>query len=1256
MTIDAMHHDRVRSLLGMVPMSDMRNAVASTSGRSSGTAGTISEVAAMQARLIARSLQASYNASMRQRDARGRFMAGPNGGATANVIALESRRANQAQVRQVEILEDMRKQGKAQIEVLNDILKEQIKTGKLLAKHVSSSVTSTVTGVLGKLFGKLWGGLSKLGGGAIGLLGMGAGAVGTMGRAAIARLMGAGRGVIGSIPALPSSVARAGSAVMRGMGAMAATLSTFLASSAGSMLAKFGPKLMAGARFLPGIGALITGLAAAYQGLSGWNRAAELLGRDLDPKEWRGRIAGAVGGIIGSIPFFDEQKVAKWVDDALGSAGGIMTKAKDKFMEFIQAPVDALFQLGGAVKTYVAEGLESARAKVSEFISGDFANIAISIRDWMGGVVSRITEGFKSFFSSINPFKGWFGGDSNDVAPAPALSKLRGPGSLPQMNEVAAAASSSGVSGATTFLSPATLSRSHAGAYDAVESGAEDGTYRGLKRFFGEGRSSMNRTPELADPFAAGASGAFSGGGMGGGGGLPSSPGTGGGPGGPGGGMQGQAPSGWKLPFDPRGLAGRAKALAGALASGDKGAIMRELSRGELRYKSESGSTNGNIWGGSSSPVPGGSGGGSGGLRVSPPGYGGGRSGPGGGGQSGGGYNPGAEPGGMGGVGPTGPAGAPTGLGGVGQVRINPSTGEMTVGGSLSQVTARSGAKFSVASDHQDRFAGFLQELEDNGVNIDGRQSGGYNHRTIAGTNRLSNHAHGSAIDINWSRNGVGSGAGELGNQLGSDKVREIAKKYGLKWGGDFKSNNDPMHFEVDKSIKDVAPFIPRDGAGGAGGGQPGGQQGPGGAPAMGGSAGPIQMDGARKINPASFAAVMESKVRGSELDGKVPEWGPQFGINKGTPQEWSRFFTMVQQQESGHRLAETNPDGSLQRFATTPAGEKSFGPGQFNKGEYGLKTWADVNDPNKVADAYIDVAKKGKVPAYFGSVQRPNETLQHSKWFDKEVAPNLPAARAAAAAAASSSSAAMAPDLRQPGKPGAGAVMSPSKSGTGAVLDLSGLPPEKRSEVLQQAFDKGLRNMTYLHDGPDKQRVVAKPGDPKWGPGNTGDKPFAGPAWANDFLVKNKYPNAVAMDPADKAQALKDSGINFGQGNGNGAPRPPPLPMSERGITSFMPRQRATVNPTFAPDIGPNGGISTGGVVSMPVNPTGNVTPSMPDAMAGGGDINQAAPPPPPEPIPPPPPEPPRSEKGAGLDFGVNDIRNTDTSELLLVNQSLMI
>jgi hypothetical protein len=38
--------------------------------------------------------------------------------------------------------------------------------------------------------------------------------------------------------------------------------------------------------------------------------------------------------------------------------------------------------------------------------------------------------------------------------------------------------------------------------------------------------------------------------------------------------------------------------------------------------------------------------------------------------------------------------------------------------------------------------------------------------------------------------------------------IRALAKKYGLKWGGDFKSRPDDMHFEVEISAAKAKELI----------------------------------------------------------------------------------------------------------------------------------------------------------------------------------------------------------------------------------------------------------------------------------------------------------------------------------------------------------------------------------------------------------------------------------------------------------------
>ena len=72
----------------------------------------------------------------------------------------------------------------------------------------------------------------------------------------------------------------------------------------------------------------------------------------------------------------------------------------------------------------------------------------------------------------------------------------------------------------------------------------------------------------------------------------------------------------------------------------------------------------------------------------------------------------------------------------------------------------------------------------------------GYAFRMVRGTtDRLSCHSSGTAIDLNATKHPLGKY-----DTFPAEKVpmiRALAKKYGLKWGGDFKSRPDDMHFEI---------------------------------------------------------------------------------------------------------------------------------------------------------------------------------------------------------------------------------------------------------------------------------------------------------------------------------------------------------------------------------------------------------------------------------------------------------------------------
>ncbi len=147
-----------------------------------------------------------------------------------------------------------------------------------------------------------------------------------------------------------------------------------------------------------------------------------------------------------------------------------------------------------------------------------------------------------------------------------------------------------------------------------------------------------------------------------------------------------------------------------------------------------------------------------------------------------------------------------------------------------------------------------------------------------------------------------------------------------------------------------------------------------------------INADGT--IEPVRLYGAAVKKFADSNLNGQAPAQIQQFGVKTGDPREWARLFVMLCKQESGCRIARTYPDGSLEKFPSTPQGERSYGPLQFNIGEYGLSSWAMVNSPSCTIEAFIRVAQQNKLLNYFGSMQRSNEVMQHAGWFNRTVQP----------------------------------------------------------------------------------------------------------------------------------------------------------------------------------------------------------------------------------------------------------------------------
>jgi uncharacterized protein YcbK (DUF882 family) len=113
----------------------------------------------------------------------------------------------------------------------------------------------------------------------------------------------------------------------------------------------------------------------------------------------------------------------------------------------------------------------------------------------------------------------------------------------------------------------------------------------------------------------------------------------------------------------------------------------------------------------------------------------------------------------------------------------------------MTTIRTPGGKAFDVASPYAANFQGFVTELENSGYKI--KSIGGYANRNIAGTGTKSYHSLGVAIDINPAQN-PHLFDGRLVTDMPSN-VGQMASKYGLGWGGAWRSSKDAMHFSMAK-------------------------------------------------------------------------------------------------------------------------------------------------------------------------------------------------------------------------------------------------------------------------------------------------------------------------------------------------------------------------------------------------------------------------------------------------------------------------
>lgn len=81
----------------------------------------------------------------------------------------------------------------------------------------------------------------------------------------------------------------------------------------------------------------------------------------------------------------------------------------------------------------------------------------------------------------------------------------------------------------------------------------------------------------------------------------------------------------------------------------------------------------------------------------------------------------------------------------------------------------------------------------------------GFQPRDIRGSATLSNHASGTAIDLNAPRHGLGASGTFNAAQVRAIRAILNAHSGVVRWGGDYSGRKDEMHFEIVGSSRDIA-------------------------------------------------------------------------------------------------------------------------------------------------------------------------------------------------------------------------------------------------------------------------------------------------------------------------------------------------------------------------------------------------------------------------------------------------------------------
>lgn len=119
-------------------------------------------------------------------------------------------------------------------------------------------------------------------------------------------------------------------------------------------------------------------------------------------------------------------------------------------------------------------------------------------------------------------------------------------------------------------------------------------------------------------------------------------------------------------------------------------------------------------------------------------------------------------------------------------------------------------------------FTDLVEQFDAHVEDVDlGADDWGYAYRAVRAGDSLSNHASGTAIDLNAMRHPLGKVGTFTTTQVAA--LRQILARYGgvVRWGGDYSGRKDEMHFEIVGTTAQVAAVAARLRGGGSSAARP---------------------------------------------------------------------------------------------------------------------------------------------------------------------------------------------------------------------------------------------------------------------------------------------------------------------------------------------------------------------------------------------------------------------------------------------------